>query len=230
MKPAFRFVFPKTLPILAGFLFLGISFGIYAKSMGLPTYFPILMSAFIYAGSMEFVTVSLLTSAYNPIAALLLTLMVNGRHLFYGLAMLEPFKDLDFKRFFIIFGMCDESFSINSTLDIPENIDKGWSYFHVTWLNQFYWVLGSTLGATIGHQIPIPKEGIEFVLNALFIVLLIEIWLNRKQSKAIAIGMVSALISLFIFGQSRFMLPAMALILLAFSLRYHLHKGGSVQS
>lgn len=220
MKQALKFVFPKTLPILAGFLFLGISFGIFARSMGLPVFLPPLLSIFIYAGSMEFVTVSLILAPYNPLAAFILTLMLNGRHLFYGLSMLGPYRDLGWKKYYIIFGMCDESFSINSSMHVPQDIDKGWAYFHVTWLNQLYWVSGTTIGAVFGDQLPLPDQGIEFVLNALFIVLLLEIWMNRKQHLAVAIGLSGSLVALWFFGQSQFIIPAMVFILLAFASKY----------
>ena len=224
MKSAFHYVFPKTLPIFAGFLFLGFSYGVYAVANGFAPIYPILMALFIYAGSMEFLTISLLLSVYNPVMAFLLTLMVNARHLFYGLAMLEPFKSLDWKKYYIIYGMCDESFSLNVNLEIPDGIDRGWAYFHITWLNQLYWVGATALGALLGQHIPFDLTGIEFVLNALFLVLLLEQWLTSRQHVATSIGLACSILCLYFFGAAQFMIPAMIAMSILFALLFK--KGG----
>ena len=124
--PAARAAFPYTIPILAGFLFLGIAYGIYMNIQGFPAIYPILMSLTIFAGSMEFVTADLLLGVFDPVGTFLLTLMVNARHLFYGISMLDKYKGQGKKSFYLIFGMCDESFSINCTTSVPEGIDRGW--------------------------------------------------------------------------------------------------------
>lgn len=128
-KKAFKAALPHTIPIAVGFLFLGMSYGFYMKSKGFSFVYPMLMSMFIFAGSMEFVTVNLLLSAFNPFSAFLLTLMVNARHLFYGISMLDKYKDVGWKKPYLIFGMCDESFTINCTVTPPNDIDKGWFMF-----------------------------------------------------------------------------------------------------
>ena len=151
-KKAFRAALPYSLPICIGFLFIAMSYGFLMRSRGFSVFYPMAMSAFIFAGSMEFVAVELLLSAYAPLHAFLLTLMVNARHLFYGISMLEKYKGMGWKKPYLIFGMCDETFSINCTVTPPEGVDRGWFMFFVTLLNQTYWVAGATLGALLGFS------------------------------------------------------------------------------
>ena len=132
MKKAFIAAFPHTIPIFAGFWFLGMAYGIYMNVSGFSFLYTLIMSLFIFAGSMEFVTVSLLLGAFNPLQALLLTLMINARHLFYGISMLDKYRHTGWKKPYLIFGMCDESFSINYTARIPQGIDRNWFMFFVT--------------------------------------------------------------------------------------------------
>lgn len=147
------------------------------------------MSCFIFAGSMEFVTVELLLSAFNPLHAFLLTLMVNARHLFYGISMLGKFKNTGLKKLYLIYGMCDETFSINCTITPPEDVDRGWFMFLVTLLNQIYWVSGAALGALIGRMIHFNTKGIEFVMTALFAIMLTEQWEENKDHRPALIGL-----------------------------------------
>lgn len=167
-KKAFRAALPYSLPICIGFLFIAMSYGFLMRSRGFSVFYPMAMSAFIFAGSMEFVAVELLLSAYAPLHAFLLTLMVNARHLFYGISMLEKYKGMGWKKPYLIFGMCDETFSINCTVTPPEGVDRGWFMFFVTLLNQTYWVAGATLGALLGSVLHFDTTGIEFVMTALF--------------------------------------------------------------
>lgn len=217
-KKAFKAALPHTIPIAVGFLFLGMSYGFYMKSKGFSFVYPMLMSMFIFAGSMEFVTVNLLLSAFNPFSAFLLTLMVNARHLFYGISMLDKYKDVGWKKPYLIFGMCDESFTINCTVTPPNDIDKGWFMFFVTLLNQIYWVTGATLGALLGYVIQFDTTGIEFVMTALFVVMFINQWEETSEHTSALIGLGASLICLLLFGSDKFILPAMALIILCFTL------------
>ncbi len=133
---AFRAALPYTLPICVGFLFLGMSYGFLMRSQGFSVWYPLFMSMFIFAGSMEFVTANLLLlPTFQPLHAFLLTLMVNARHLFYGLSMLDKFKNLGWKKPYLIFGLCDETFSIHCAVTPPAGIDRGWFMFFVTILN-----------------------------------------------------------------------------------------------
>lgn len=217
-KQAFQAALPYTLPICFGFLFLGMSYGFLMHSQGFPFVYPLFMSLFIFAGSMEFVTVNLLLSAFHPLSAFLLALMVNARHLFYGISMLDKYKNCGPKKFYLIYGMCDESFSINCAVTPPPEIDRGWFMFFVTLLNHIYWVSGATLGALLGYVIHFDTTGIEFVMTALFVVMLVGQWEEADDHRPALTGIVCSLVCLLLFGGDRFMLPAMALIVLCFSL------------
>ena len=211
-KKAFRAALPYTLPSCVGFLLIGASYGLLMRSKGFSVWYPMAMSALIYAGSMEFVTVNLLLSAFRPLYAFLLTLMVNARHLFYGISMLQKYEGLGWKRLYLIYGMCDESFSINCTATPPEGVDRGWFMFFVTLLNQFYWFFGSTLGGVLGSFIHFNTEGLDFVLTALFVVIFLEQWLKDKDHTSSILGIVLSLLCLIAFGADDFMIPSMIAI------------------
>lgn len=210
---AFRKAFPYTVPIFAGFVFLGIAYGIYMNSLGFSAIYPILMSLTIFAGSMEFVAANLLLVSFNPINALFLTLMVNARHLFYGISMLDKYKKVGAKKYYMIFGLCDESFSINCTADVSKNVDKGWFMFFVTLLNHSYWVLGATIGGIFGSLVKFNTRGLDFVMTALFVVIFIEQWMKEKNHYSALAGLGLSTICLIIFGGNMFILPAMFAIL-----------------
>ncbi|MHB1315325.1 MAG: AzlC family ABC transporter permease [Christensenellales bacterium] len=220
---ALKAAFPHTLPICAGFLFLGFAYGIYMNSKGFSFLYPLLLSLTVFAGSMQFVAVNLLVSSFQPLYALALTLMVNARHLFYGLSMLEKYKGTGKKKLYLIFGMCDETFSVNCAADIPEDIDRGWFMLFVTLLNQLYWVTGATLGGILGSLITINTKGIDFVLIALFVVIFLDQWLSQNKHMPASIGVIASTVCLIVFGSGSFIIPAMLLILLLLSvMRNHL--------
>ena len=227
-QKAFRAAFPYTLPICIGFLFLGISYGFMMRSKGFSLIYPIVMSTCIFAGSMEFVTANLLLSAFAPFHAFLLTLMVNARHLFYGISMLDKYRDTGWKKFYLIFGMCDESFSINCTVTPPEDVDRGWFMFFVNLLNQIYWVAGATLGALLGYVIHFDTTGIEFVMTALFVVMFVNQWEECKDHRPALVGVGCSVICLLLFGSGSFIIPAMALIILCFAIPMPKKRGQEV--
>ena len=168
---------------------------------------------FIYAGSMEFVTANLLLSAFNPLSAFLLALMVNARHLFYGISMLDKYQNVGWKKFYLIYGMCDETFSINYTARIPSDVDRGWFMFFVTLLNHLYWFSGSTLGGIFGSLIQFDTTGLDFVMPAMFVVIFIEQWLREAQHGGAIVGIGTCILCLLIFGPSNFIIPSMLAIL-----------------
>ena len=213
IKAAFFSAFPNTIPILAGFLFLGIAYGIYMNQSGFKFYYPMFMSFIIFAGSVEFATVSWLLGSFDPVNIFFLTLMINARHLFYGLSMLEKYNIPGWKKLYLIYGMCDESFSINATVDVPKDIDKGLFMFFVTILNQIYWVAGATIGGIFGSFIPFDTKGLEFVMTALFVVIFLENWLKEKDHNASVIGLFISFICLMIFKGTNFIIPSMIIIL-----------------
>lgn len=215
-KKALKAAFPYTVPIGVGFLFLGMSYGFMMRSRGFSVWYPMLMSMFIFAGSMEFVTANLLLSAFNPLAAFMLALMVNARHLFYGISMLSKYRNTGIKKFYLIFGMCDESFTINCSVDPPEDVDRGWFMFFVNLLNQVYWVGSATAGALLGSVIHFDTTGIEFVMTALFVVMFVNQWEEVKDHRPALAGLGCSIICLLIFGSSSFIIPAMIFITVIF--------------
>lgn len=226
---AFRAAFPYTIPIFAGFCFLGMTYGIYMNVSGFSFWYPLLMSLTIYGGSLEFVAVSMLLAPYAPLQCFLMALMIQARHLFYGISMLDKFKGLGWKKPYLIFGMCDETFSINYTVQIPEGIDRGWFYFFVTLLNQFYWVGSATLGGVLGSLIRFNTEGLDFVMTAMFVVIFMEQWLKEKHHASEWVGLLASIGCLLLFGADNFLIPTMVCILAALSaLRRPLEKKGEV--
>lgn len=210
---ALRAAFPHTVPIFAGFWFLGLTYGVYMNVSGFSFLYPMFMSVLIFAGSMEFVAANLLLGAFNPLQAFLLTLMINARHLFYGISMLDRFRGTGFKKSYLIYGMCDETFSINYTAKIPENVDRGWFMFWVTILNQFYWVSGAILGGVFGSFIRIDTTGLSFAMTAMFVVIFMEQWMKEKDHSSALLGFAVTGISLAVFGSENFIVPSMLLIL-----------------
>lgn len=215
---ALKAAFPHTIPIFAGFWFLGMTYGIYMNASGFSFWYPMVMSAAIFAGSMEFITANMLLGAFDPIQAFLMTLMVNARHIFYGISMLDKFKGMGWKKIYLIFGMCDETFSVNYSVDAPEGVDKGGFMFFVTLLNQLYWVSGATLGAIFGTVIKFNLAGIDFAMTAMFAVIFLEQWLSEKNHASSIVGLAVSVLSLIIFGADSFIIPAMAAILLILTL------------
>ena len=222
--PAFKAAFPYTLPIFAGFWFLGITYGVYMNVSGFSFLYPMIMSLSIFAGSMEFVAANMLLGAFNPLAALLMTLMINARHLFYGISMLDKFKNTGKKKFYLIFGMCDETFSINCSTNIPKDIDKGWFMFFVTLLNHIYWFTGSTLGGILGSLVHFNTKGLDFVMTAMFTVIFTQQWLSEKNHFSSVLGVLVSLLCLVIFGRDNFIVFSMIIILLALSFAKNLQR------
>lgn len=211
---SFKAAFPCTIPILAGFLFLGMAYGIYMNVSGFSFVYPMIMAAVIFGGSLEFLAAQMLLSPFAPLQVLMVSLMIQARHLFYGISMLDNFKDMGWKKFYLIYGMCDETFSINCTAEIPGDCDRGWFYFFVTLLNQLYWVGGATLGGLLGNLITFDTKGLDFVMTAMFIVIFLEQWLKEKHHFSEWAGLASSAACLLIFGKDNFMIPAMICILL----------------
>lgn len=227
IKRAFQAAFPYTLPIFAGFWFLGMTYGIYMHVSGFCFWYPMLMSLTIFAGSIEFVTVNMLLGAFNPLQALALALMINARHLFYGISMLDKYKGTGWKKPYLIFGMCDESFSINYTAQIPPEVDSGWFMFFVTLLNQIYWVSGATLGGLFGALLPFNTQGLEFVLTAMFVVIFLDQWLKEANHTSAILGLALSLLCLMAFGADGFIIPSMlAILAVLLLLRKPMEKGG----
>ncbi len=211
-------VFLKTLPVMAGYLVLGFGFGILLEKNGYGILWSLAMSLFIYAGSMQYVAISLLTSGATLISAALTTLMVNARHLFYGISMVEKYKDAGKKKPYLMFALTDETYSLVCSGDYPENTDPHLYCILISLFNQIYWVLGSVLGSLIGATITFDTTGIDFSMTALFVTVFVEQWLSTKNHLPALIGVIASVVCLMIFGREQFLIPSMIVISVVLSL------------
>jgi len=216
--PALRAAFPLTVPVMASFLVLGIAYGVLMHSIGLGAGWTLLMSAFVFAGAVQYVAITFFTAAFNPLYALAITLMVNARHVFYGLSMLERIKHTGRFKPYVIYTMCDATFSILCTTDPPEGVDRKYFMFFVAFLNHCYWIIGSLCGALIGNLIPFNTKGLDFALTAMFMVFFLNQWMKPENRLSSLIGVACSLICLILFGPNQFIIPAMALMLGVFAL------------
>ena len=212
---ALRAAFPRTLPVMTGYLFLGIAFGVLLREAGFGPLWALLMSGLIYAGSMQFVAVGLLGGPFAPLTAGLVAFTVNARHLFYGLSMLGRFAKRGGLKPYLIFGLTDETYSLLCAGDAPEGVDKGWYDFFLTALDHLYWVSGSLLGSVMGAALPFDSTGIDFAMTALFLVIFVEQWESADSHLPALLGIGITLACLLIFGADNFLLFSMAGILAA---------------
>lgn len=231
-KKAFRAAFPLTLPVLAGYLVLGIGFGVLLQRAGFGIGWALLMSFTIYSGSMQYVGVSVLSGGISLLNAAVITVTVNARYLFYGLSMLERFRGLGWKKLLLIFGLTDETYSIICTTPVPIGMNRGVFYLALSMLNQSYWIMGSCIGSLIGSAFAFDSAGMEFSMTALFVVLFVEQWLTDKDSRILAvIGIGLSFLCLVILGADRFIVPSMILIVVVLAfLRKPLQKKEAGQS
>ncbi len=224
-KNAFKKAFPHTIPVLTGYLFIGIAFGVMYAEKGYSFLWAILMSIMVYAGSGQYLAVNFFVPGVSFLQVIFLTFMVNVRHIFYGISLLEKFNRIGKKRWYMIFGLTDETYSLLCTTKVPEGVDESKFLFAISLLDHMYWVLGSAIGAIAGTLLPISSEGIDFAMTALFVVIFIEQWMEQKNRIPELIGVAVSIICLVIFGASKFVLPAMlAIVALLFIGRRKLDK------
>lgn len=215
---ALKAAFPHTIPVLTGFTFLGIAYGILMNSKGYGAGWTFLFSFMAFAGSSQYVALTFLTSVFNPFNALLISLIVNARHLFYGISMLDKYRDTGKLKPYLIFGLCDETFSIVCSTKPPKDVEQKWFMFFITLLNHSYWVFGSTLGGLLGSMISFNTKGLDFSLTALFIVIFVGQWKTQKNHKPAIIGVLCSVICLVVFGQNNFIIPSMIAILIVLTI------------
>lgn len=228
-KSALGAAFPYTVPIMTAFVFLGMAYGFYATAAGFPYYYPIITAAVVFGGSLEFVTVAMLLSTFAPLETFLMAFIIQARHLFYGLAMLDRFREFHgWRRFALIFGMCDETFAVNCSVRVPAGVEPGAFMLWITFLNWFYWVAGAALGGILGNVLPFDTTGLEFVMTAMFVVIYLEQFLNEPHHHTGLIGFAVTVIMLNIFGADGFIIPSM-LGILALLLVFRKKLEGKVQ-
>ena len=225
---ALRAAFPYTVPIFAGFWFMGLAYGLLMSKSGFAFYWPMLMAMTIFSGSVEFVAVKLLLGSFQPLQSFLIALFICARHLFYGISMLDKFKGMGWKKLPLIYAMCDETFSVNYTAHIPQGVDRGWFMLWVTVLDYVYWVTGATLGGLIGQWVTFSTKGLDFVMTAMFTVIFLNQWEKDRQHYSALIGLAAPLACLVFFGSGSFLLPSMGCILiLLLALRRPIEKAES---
>ena len=211
-KAALKAAFPHTIPVMAGYIFMGIAFGILLQSKGYHFGWAFFMAVAMYAGSMQFVAINLLTGGFNLLYTAFMTLMVNARHLFYGLSMLEKFKGMGSKKPYMVFSLTDETYSLLCSVEPPEGVNRNWFYFFIAILDHSYWIIGCTLGAILGSLITFNSTGIDFVMTALFVVIFVGQWKSNPNHTPAIIGVVATTLCLVIFGSKNFLIPAMIAI------------------
>lgn len=220
---AFRAAFPQTIPVLAGYVFLGITYGMLMVTAGFPAWLPPLTALLVYTGSLEFLMVDILRSPFNPLSALVTALMVGARHLFYGLSMLGKYRSTGAKKPYLIYTTSDETFSVNYSARIPEGVDHGWFYFWVSLLDQGYWVVGASLGAFCGSLLTVDLTGLDFVMTAMFMVIFLQQCFADGERPggqvgnhlSEIVGVAGSLACLLVFGPNNFIVPSMVVILVA---------------
>lgn len=209
-----KYAFKQSLPVMAGYIVLGTGFGVLLASKGYGPGWAFLMSFFIYAGSMQYVAIDLITSGATLITTAIMTLMVNARHLFYGLSMIDRYRNTQPYKPYLIFGLTDETYSLVCSGEVPAGIEQNKYYFYVTLLDQIYWILGSLLGSLLGSVISFDTTGIDFAMTALFLVVFTQQWLDTKNHCSALIGVFYSIVCLCLFGPDRFLIPTMILITL----------------
>jgi len=212
-KEYFNKIFVHTIPVLAGYIFLGIAFGLVMRTKGFAVWLPSVMSIIIFSGALEFAAVPVLAQAFDPIGAFVLGVMISARHLFYGIPLLKKYKDVGRAKPFLIFGLSDETFSIASTVDVPEGVKPKHFYFGVTFLDFIYWNIGTVIGALCGDFLGNKAEGLDFALTALFIVLLIEQFKTKAGVVSGICGLLVTALVLICFGSSNMVIISMLVIL-----------------
>lgn len=211
-----RAALPATAPVLTGYLFLGFAYGLLMASKGYGPLWSGLASALCFCGSMQYAAIGLLTTAFDPVGAFVLSLMVNARHLFYGISMLGKYKGTGKRKGFLIYTLSDETFSVNCSAQIPAEVAPADFYFAVSLLDYLYWVGASVLGGVAGSLLPFSVKGIDFVLTALFAVSFLGQAEKKENRASAAVGVGCAVVCLVLFGSANFILPAMGAILACF--------------
>ncbi len=215
---ALKSAFPHTIPVFMGYVFMGLVFGILLRVKGYHFAWALLMSVFIYAGSMQYVAVTLLSPGIGLLDVVIMTFMVNARHMFYGLSMIEKFKSMGKKKPYMIFSLTDETYSLLCGAVPLPGVDKNWFYFFIALLNQIYWIIGCTLGGILGSFFTFETKGMDFAMTALFVVIFIEQWKSSKNHISAIIGILISIICLFVFGSQFFIIPAMLVIFIMLTL------------
>ena len=218
----FRYAFPKTIPVMVGYLFLGAAYGILMNVNGYGVGWTFAVSLLVFAGSLQYLGVTMLVSAVNPVTALFMSLMLNARHLFYGISMLSRYGSFKSRlmKLYAVFGLTDETFSVVCHEEIPDGLDRDKVYVWITFLDQSYWVLGSVIGAVAGQFITFDTTGLDFALTALFVVIFTDQWKQKEGHRSALLGVSASIFCILVFGTDAFIIPAMAVIFAVLGVDY----------
>lgn len=211
MRKVLRIAFVKSVPVMAGYLSIGIAFGLLMQEMGYNVFWALLISLILYAGSMQFVLLQFLSGGASLLTVAVTTLLVNSRHLFYGLSFMDTFRSMGKKYLYMVHSLTDETYSLLCSYQPQEGEDGKQVMFWISLLDHIYWLIGTALGALAGGLIPFDTTGIDFAMTALFVVIFVEQWKGAKSHLPAIAGLVCGVLSLLVFGADRFILPAMIL-------------------
>lgn len=217
-KKTMGLAFHDTIPVFAGYIVLGIGFGVMLRVNGFGVIWAFFMSIFMYAGAMQYAAVGILASSASIATTAITTVLVNIRHIFYGISLLHKYKGLGVAKLYMIFALTDETYALVSTKQMPEGASRKLYYFLVSLFDHCYWISGCCIGAILGSVLKINFEGIDFALTALFVTILIDQWLSTKNHLPVLIGMISTAVCLAIFGSEKFLIPSMIVIVLILTL------------
>lgn len=223
-----RYAFSRTIPVMVGYLFLGMAYGILMKVNGYGVWWTLGISTAVYAGSLQYLGVTMLTTMVHPVTAFFMSLMLNARHLFYGISMLDRYHLVKHKKAYLIFGLTDETFSVVCHDNIPKVLDHDKVYFFITLLDHIYWVLGSMIGAIAGGFIRFDTKGLDFALTALFVVIFVDQWRQRAGHRYALLGVCASILCILLWGPGGFIIPAMLLIVGVLMAEYRYRKKGDV--
>ncbi len=214
LKRAFRAAFIRTVPVLAGYIFIGITYGLYLNKSGLPLWYPLIMSSIIFSSSAELIAINLMGSGtFDPLNTLVITMITGARYVFYGIAMLDRYKGMGAKKPYLIGALADETFSLICQSVVTPDVDRGWFMFFVTLLDHFYWYFSTNVGSLLGSLVKLNVEGMDFVMIALFVIIFMNQWMNEKKHVSEYIGGLSSIVCAVIFGRDNFIIPAMVVII-----------------
>ena len=208
----------RTLPVMAGYVVLGAGFGVLMRVNGYGLLIAVLMSVLIYAGSAQYVGIRLITSGASLITVAMTTLLVNARHLFYGISMIDHYKGGGKRKPYLIFALTDETYSLVCDGEGPKGVDKHKYWFLISLFNQCYWIIGTVIGSIVGSLIKFNTTGIEFSMTALFVTVFVEQWVSTKEHRPALIGLAASVLCLLVFGSEKFLIPAMICIVVLLSL------------
>ncbi len=229
LKKTLKCAFKASLPVFAGYIALGIGFGVLLESKGYNIIWAGLMALSMYSGSLQYAAVDFMSSGATLITTAVMTIFIQARHFFYGFSLLDKYKGMGLSKLYMIFGLTDETYSLVCTGEVPEGANPKKYFLFLTMLNQSYWILGCVTGAFLGAVLPFELKGVDFAMTALFIVIFVDQWRSQKNHIPAIVGVLSSLVCLLIFGPESFIVPSMAVITVVFALfRKKLEKEESI--